>query len=87
MPWVTVIWSMIASACLTLGAIDGLAWSRKRSAWASRLVQQLQVSQAELRESEARLARAEHETQILRTEIAHGVACLDDGPARLGVGA
>ena len=34
MSWITVIWSMVASACLTLGAIYGLVWSRNRSAWA-----------------------------------------------------
>ena len=31
--WVTVIWSMIASASLTLAAIYGLIWFRNRSAW------------------------------------------------------
>jgi two-component system, LuxR family, sensor kinase FixL len=34
MPWVTVIWSMIASACITLAAIYSLVWYRKRTAWA-----------------------------------------------------
>ena len=29
MPWVTVIWSMIASACLTLAVIYGLVWYRE----------------------------------------------------------
>ena len=29
MPWVTVIWSMIASACLTLAAIYALIWYRE----------------------------------------------------------
>ncbi len=32
--WVTVIWSMIAAACLTLGAVYFLAWCRNRTAWA-----------------------------------------------------
>ena len=32
--WITVIWSMVASACLTLGAIYALVWSKNRSAWA-----------------------------------------------------
>ena len=32
--WVTVIWSMIAAACLTLGAVYFLAWCRNRMAWA-----------------------------------------------------
>ena len=34
MSWVTVIWSMIASACLTLAAIYSLVWYRNRAAWA-----------------------------------------------------
>jgi len=34
MSWVTVIWSMIASACLTLAAIYCLVWYRNRTAWA-----------------------------------------------------
>ena len=34
MSWVTVIWSMIASACLTLAAIYFLVWFRNRTAWA-----------------------------------------------------
>ena len=34
MSWVTVIWSMIASACLTLTAIYWLVWYRDRTAWA-----------------------------------------------------
>ncbi|MCM3872038.1 MAG: PAS domain-containing protein [Pyrinomonadaceae bacterium] len=34
MSWVTVIWSMVASACLTLAAINLLVWSRDRRSWA-----------------------------------------------------
>ena len=34
MNWVTVIWSMVASACLTSAVIYGLAWCRNRTAWA-----------------------------------------------------
>jgi two-component system, LuxR family, sensor kinase FixL len=34
MSWVTVIWSMIASACLTLAAIYALVWYRQRTTWA-----------------------------------------------------
>jgi PAS domain S-box-containing protein len=32
--WVTVIWSTIAAACLTLGAVYFLVWRRNRTAWA-----------------------------------------------------
>ena len=35
MSWVTVIWSMTASACLTLAAIHLLVWCRNRTAWAN----------------------------------------------------
>ena len=34
MSWVTVVWSMIASACLTLAVIYFLVWYRNRAAWA-----------------------------------------------------
>ena len=33
MSWVTVIWSMIASACLTLALMNALVWLRQREAW------------------------------------------------------
>ena len=32
--WVTIVWSMIAGACLTLAAIHLLVWFRRRTAWA-----------------------------------------------------
>jgi two-component system, LuxR family, sensor kinase FixL len=32
MSWVTVIWSMLASACLTLGLLHGLVWRKQKSA-------------------------------------------------------
>ena len=34
MSWVTIIWSMIASACLTLGVIYSVVWYRSRASWA-----------------------------------------------------
>ncbi len=34
MPWVTIILSMIASTCLTLATIYGLAWFWNRASWA-----------------------------------------------------
>jgi len=37
MSWVTVIWSMVASACLTLAAVHLLAWWRQRTDWAAAL--------------------------------------------------
>src|ERR1017187_880903 len=35
MSWVTVIWSMTASACLTLALLHVLIWCRQRKAWAN----------------------------------------------------
>ena len=35
MSWVTVIWSMVASACLTLAVIYFLVWWSHRTAWAN----------------------------------------------------
>ena len=33
MSWVTIIWSMCAAACLTLGAVHLLVWQQGRDAW------------------------------------------------------
>ncbi len=44
--WVTVIWSMIAAACLTLGAVYFLAWCRNRTAWAHLLFAAIAASTA-----------------------------------------
>ena len=30
---ITIVWSMMASACLTLAAMHLLVWSRRRTAW------------------------------------------------------
>jgi signal transduction histidine kinase len=35
--WVTVIWSMVAASCLTLAAVQGLVWWRRREARAHAL--------------------------------------------------
>ncbi len=37
MSWITVIWSMTASACLTLAAMHLLIWCMKHTAWANLL--------------------------------------------------
>jgi len=37
MSWVTIIWSMSASACLTLAGLHLLVWCKKRTAWANLL--------------------------------------------------
>jgi len=37
MSWVTVVWSMIAAACLTLALVHGLVWWWRRAAWANAL--------------------------------------------------
>jgi hypothetical protein len=48
MSWVTIIWSMIASACLTLAAVYLLVWSKKRTAWANLLFSLTAVATAAL---------------------------------------
>ena len=35
MNWVIIIWSMVASACLTLAAMHLLVWFKKRAVWAN----------------------------------------------------
>jgi len=46
MSWVTVIWSMAASACLTLAAMHLLIWTRRRAAWANLLFSLASVATA-----------------------------------------
>ncbi len=37
MSWVTVIWSMVSAACLTLAAMHLMAWCQRRTKWAQLL--------------------------------------------------
>jgi two-component system sensor kinase FixL len=48
MSWVTIIWSMIASACLMLAAMHLLIWYKKRTAWASLIFAVMAVMTATL---------------------------------------
>jgi PAS domain S-box-containing protein len=58
MSWVTIIWSMIASACLTLAAIYWLVWYRNRTAWANLLFSITAVSTAGMAFCELTMMRA-----------------------------
>jgi len=59
MSWVTVIWSMTASACLTLALVHGLIWVRQRDAWANLLFALAAVGTAALAWYELAMMRAE----------------------------
>ena len=59
MSWVTIIWSMVASACLTLAAIHLLVWRARRSAWANLLFALTAVSTAVFAGCEFGMMRAE----------------------------
>jgi PAS domain S-box-containing protein len=59
MSWVTVIWSMIAGACLTLAAAYLLLWFRKRAAWASLLFSVTAIATAILAACELWVMRAQ----------------------------
>jgi len=59
MSWVTIIWSMVASACLTLAAIHLIVWCLKRTAWAHLLFSLTAVSTAALAGCEFGMMRAE----------------------------
>jgi two-component system sensor kinase FixL len=65
MSWVTVIWSMIASACLTLGAIYWTVWSRNRTAWAHLLFAATAGSTAAFTFCELRQMRAGTPEELL----------------------
>jgi two-component system sensor kinase FixL len=59
MSWVTIIWSMVASACLTLAGIYLLVWCKKRTAWASLLFSLTAVATAAMAFCELWMMRAE----------------------------
>ena len=59
MSWITVIWSMVASACLTLAAMHLLIWVKKRTAWANLLFSLTAVATAALAGCELWMMRAE----------------------------
>ena len=46
MSWVTVIWSMVAAASLTLAAMHLLVWCRRRTAWSNLLFALMAVATA-----------------------------------------
>ena len=59
MSWVTIIWSMIASACLTLAAVNLLVWCKKRTEWANLLFSLTAVGTAGMAYCELWMMRAE----------------------------
>mgnify|MGYP001770361244 CR=1 FL=1 len=58
MSWVTIIWSTVASACLTLAAVNLLVWCRKRTAWANLLFSSTAVATAAMAFCELRMMLA-----------------------------
>jgi two-component system sensor kinase FixL len=59
MDWITVIFSMVASACLTLAAVHYLVWFRQRDAWANLMFALLVTSTAGMAAIELAMAREE----------------------------
>ncbi|HUI68659.1 MAG TPA: sigma-54-dependent Fis family transcriptional regulator [Nitrospirota bacterium] len=59
MSCVTIIWSMIASACLMLAAMNLLVWLKKRTAWSNLLFSLMAVATATLAFFELLMMRAE----------------------------
>jgi len=59
MSWVTIIWSMVAAACLTLAAMHLLIWGKKRTAWANLLFAVTAAGTAAVAGGELWLMRAE----------------------------
>ena len=64
MSWVTIIWSMVASACLTLAAIYFLVWCQKRTARAYLLFFMTSAATAAYAGCELWLMRAETPAQF-----------------------
>jgi PAS domain S-box-containing protein len=59
MSWVTIIWSMVAAACLTLAAMHLRIWGKKRTAWANLLFAVTAVATAAVAGCELWMMRAE----------------------------
>lgn len=59
MSWVTIIWSMVATACLTLAAVHLLVWWRQRKAWAHAVFAPLAVATTVVAACELWMMRAE----------------------------
>jgi two-component system sensor kinase FixL len=64
MSWGTIIWSMVASACLTLAAVNLLVWCKKRTAWANLLFSLTAAATAALAACEFWMMRAETPTAV-----------------------
>jgi two-component system sensor kinase FixL len=64
MSWVTIIWSMIASACLTLATIHFLVWCKRRTVWADLLFTLTSAGVAAYAGSELSLMLAETPEQF-----------------------
>jgi hypothetical protein len=71
MSWVTIIWSMVASACLTLAGMHFLTWWQRRMMWADLLFALLSVAFASFAGGELAMMRAETPEQFATT-IAFG---------------
>ena len=65
MSWVTVVWSMVASACLTLAVIYLLVWWSNRNAWANLLFALTAASTAAFTLCELRQMRAATAVELL----------------------
>ena len=65
MSWVTVIWSMVASACLTLAVIYFLVWWSNRTAWANLLFAMTAASTAAFTLCELRQMRVGTSEELL----------------------
>ncbi len=59
MSWVTVIWSTVAAACLTLAAVNLLVWCKQRTAWANLLFSSTAVATAAMAFCELRMMLAD----------------------------
>ena len=64
MSWITIIWSMVASACLTLAAVNLLVWCKKRTEWANLLFSLTAVGTAGMAFCELWMMRAETPAQF-----------------------
>ena len=59
MSWITVIWSMVGSACLTLAAMHLMVWCKQRNAWANLLFSLAALASAGTAACELWMMRAE----------------------------
>ena len=64
MSWITIAWSMVVSACLTVAIVHLVIWCRQRDQWAYLLFSVIAISVAAIAVAELLFMRASSPEQL-----------------------